>query len=435
MKKGMRLVATMFIIVSFAIIAPLHGSGILERVFQPVKAEAENVANVTTYQELETAMGNQAITEINIMNDIEFTNYTSTAAGEANVTVPVRSITINGNNHHVDFRRRGYLMNFASTKINITLQNMKMYGQNYWGPFRIYGTAGVGSTFTFDNIEYTGAQLTASYQADVIVKGTVKNASVNSYVSPFNNITYNALTNQANLEVTNITFTKGSNYTGTTENATVLMLGTGGTKGNAIIEEGAKLDLMGGGNGLSGEGQWTTIQLNGNFEMQKNSEVHISSPQASTRGGIQLGNDSKLLVQDNAKLTLDMDGPFTDAYNKNPINVGTNASFEVADGASLIIQATNQGTGTGALVYTGTSSTFKIGKKSIFKLKSDGTGVKNLIRIGGTSTFNFEDAGEVDIDASGNTNASTRPIYMVSGSFKASIQRVKAWTTADVSGT
>lgn len=431
----MRFVATMFIIVSFAIIAPLHGSGILERVFQPVKAEAENVANVTTYQELETAMGNQAITEINIMNDIEFTNYTSTAAGEANVTVPVRSITINGNNHHVDFRRRGYLMNFASTKINITLQNMKMYGQNYWGPFRIYGTAGVGSTFTFDNIEYTGAQLTASYQADVIVKGTVKNASVNSYVSPFNNITYNALTNQANLEVTNITFTKGSNYTGTTENATVLMLGTGGTKGNAIIEEGAKLDLMGGGNGLSGEGQWTTIQLNGNFEMQKNSEVHISSPQASTRGGIQLGNDSKLLVQDNAKLTLDMDGPFTDAYNKNPINVGTNASFEVADGASLIIQATNQGTGTGALVYTGTSSTFKIGKKSIFKLKSDGTGAKNLIRIGGTSTFNFEDAGEVDIDASGNTNASTRPIYMVSGSFKASIQRVKAWTTADVSGT
>ncbi|STY33760.1 pectate lyase-like adhesive domain-containing protein [Listeria fleischmannii] len=117
MKKGMRFVATMFIIVSFAIIAPLHGSGILERVFQPVKAEAENVANVTTYQELETAMGNQAITEINIMNDIEFTNYTSTAAGEANVTVPVRSITINGNNHHVDFRRRGYLMNFASTKL------------------------------------------------------------------------------------------------------------------------------------------------------------------------------------------------------------------------------------------------------------------------------------------------------------------------------
>ncbi|WP_088838892.1 pectate lyase-like adhesive domain-containing protein [Listeria sp. ILCC792] len=435
MKKGFRIITTIFLVASLAIIIPLQGSGVFDRMFQTVKAEAENVANVTTYQELETAMGNQAITEINIMNDIEFTNYPSTSAGEVNVTVPARSITINGNNHHVDFRKRGYLMNFGSTKINITLQNIKMYGQNYWGPFRIYGTAGVGSTFTFDNIEYTGAQLTASYQADVIVKGTVKNASVNSYVSPFNGTTYNALTNQTNLEVTNITFTSGSNYTGTTENATVLMLGTGGTKGNAVIEEGAKLNLTGGGNGLSGEGQWTTIQLNGNFEMQRNSEVNITTPNASTRGGIQLGNDSKLLVQDDAKLTLNMDGPFTDAYNKNPINVGTNASFEVADGASLIVNATSQGTGTGALVYTGTSSLFKIGKKSIFKLKADGTGAKNLIRIGGTSTFSFEDAGEVDIDASANTNANTRPIYMVSGSFKASIQRVKAWTTANVAGT
>ncbi|WP_088815498.1 MULTISPECIES: pectate lyase-like adhesive domain-containing protein [Listeria] len=124
MKKGFRIITTIFLVASLAIIIPLQGSGVFDRMFQTVKAEAENVANVTTYQELETAMGNQAITEINIMNDIEFTNYPSTSAGEVNVTVPARSITINGNNHHVDFRKRGYLMNFGSTKINITLQNI-----------------------------------------------------------------------------------------------------------------------------------------------------------------------------------------------------------------------------------------------------------------------------------------------------------------------
>ncbi|WP_133296350.1 pectate lyase-like adhesive domain-containing protein [Listeria kieliensis] len=396
-------------------------------------ARAGSTAYVTSATEMDAAMANAAITEVVVMNDFAFTQFSSTVAGESNQTIPARDLTVRGVNPgvKVDFRRRSYWMDFASKKVNVQVQDLDMYGQNYWGPIRLTGTIGAASTFSIQNLNYTGAQFTASYQADFFVGGTVVNKSVNQYISPFDNVEYKTQVNQTNLEVTNITFEAGSKYTGTTENATVLMLGTGGATGTATIQEGAELNLTGGGNGLSGEGTWTTIQANGNVDIAKNAKVNITTPKDSTRGGIALGSNAKLLVHDGASLNLDMNGPFTDAYNKNPINVGTGAEFNVADGASLTIMANNQGTGTGSLVKTGSNSSFVIGKKGVFKLSSDGSGAKNLISIGTTSTFNFVDAGEIDLDARRNTNANTRVIYMASGTFSASIQRVKAWTAAD----
>lgn len=396
-------------------------------------ANSGSTAYVTNATEMDAAMGDASIGEVVVMNDFAFTQFSSTAAGESNQTIPARDLIVRGVNSgvKVDFRRRSYWMSFSTQKVNVQVRDLDMYGQNYWGPIRLTGNISAASTFSIQNLNYTGAQFTASYQADFFVGGTVVNKSVNQYISPFDNVEYKAQTNQANLEVTNITFEANSKYTGTTENATVLMLGTGGATGTAKVEEGAELNLTGGGNGLSGEGTWTTIQANGNVDINKNAKVNISTPTDSTRGGIALGSNAKLLVHDGASLNLDMNGPFTDAYDKNPINVGTGAEFNVADGASLIISANNQGTGTGSLVKTGSSSSFIIGKKGVFKLSSDGSSAKNLIAIGSSSTFNFADAGEIDLDARRNTNANTRVIYMASGTFNASIQRVKAWTAAD----
>ncbi|WP_115752928.1 pectate lyase-like adhesive domain-containing protein [Listeria kieliensis] len=398
-------------------------------------ARTGTVAYVTNATEMDAAMANTSVGEIVVMNDFAFTQFSSPSAGEANVAAPVRDLVIRGVRPgiKVDFRQRSYWLNFNMTKINVQVYDLDMYGQNYWGPFRLQGYTAAASSYSIQDVNYTGSQFTASYQADFSVAGTVVNKSVNSYVSPFDGVRYNTQPYQTNLEVTNITFKENSHYTGTTDNATVLMLGTGGTIGTATVEKGAVLNLTGGGDGFSGEGAWTTIQLNGNLHIANNAEVNIKTPTGSSRGGILLGNGSEVLVSDGATLNLEMNGPFTDAYYKNPISIGDSAKFDVESGAHLSVIANNQGAGNASLVKTGNNSTFKIGKKGTFVVSSDGSAAKNMILIGAASTFTFADAGGVDLDARRNTNPSTRLIWMASGTFNASIQRVKAWSFADAS--
>lgn len=402
-----------------------------------VSRASGEVAYVTNATEMDAAMANGSIGEIVVMNDFAFTQYSGTGAGEANVAAPVRNLVVRGVRPgvKVDFRQRSYWLNFNTTKIDVQVYDLDMYGQNYWGPFRLQGNTAAASSYSIQDVNYTGAQFTASYQADFSVAGTVVNKSVNSYVSPFDGVRYNAQPYQTNLEVTNITFKENSHYTGTTENATVLMLGTGGTIGTVTVEKGAVLNLTGGGDGYSGEGAWTTIQLNGNLHIADNAEVNIKTPVGSSRGGILLGNGSEVLVSDGATLNLEMNGPFTDAYYKNAISIGDAAKFDVESGAHLNVVANNQGAGNASLVKTGNNSSFKIGKKGTFVVSSDGSAAKNMILIGAASTFTFADAGGVDLDARRNTNPSTRLIWMASGTFNASIQRVKAWSFADASKT
>lgn len=385
-----------------------------------------NVANVTDYLQLEAAMKDVNITEINIMNDINFSNYTTGSAAESNLSIPTRSITINGNDHIVDFRSRGYLMSFGSNKVDIVIKDIKMFGRNYWGPLRLSGTAGKGTQLTYQNIEYTGAQLTCSYEADVNIIGNVVNRSVNSYVSPFDSVTYAALTNQVNLEITNINFQENSTYTGSTTNATVINLGN---KGTATVGKNAEVYLIRGGS--SGEEGTCAFRIDGNLNIDDGAYVQIRTETGSTAGGVILGSSgSSLHVSENAELLVNTLGAGSDG--RNPIYIASGASLKVDSGAKLNIHAENTGTSTGAAIYTGDNSSFIVAKDGTFDVQTDGTGSKYLIRIGNASTFQFADAKRVNLQLN-NTNAGSRLIYMYgsAGKLNVDVQSVKAWTGTD----
>lgn len=387
---------------------------------------AANVANVTDYLQLEAAMKDVTITEINIMNDINFSNYTTGSAAESNLSIPTRSITINGNGHTVDFRSRGYLMSFGSNKVDIVMKDMKMFGRNYWGPLRLSGTAGKGTQLTYQDIEYTGAQLTCSYEADVNIIGNVVNRSVNSYVSPFDSVTYAALTNQVNLEITNINFRENSTYTGSTTNATVINLGNNGT---ATLEKHAEVYLLRGGS--SGEEGTCTFKIDGNLNINDGAFLQVRTEPGSTAGGITLSSSgSSMHVSENAELMVNTLGAVSDG--RNPIYIASGASVKVDSGAKLNVRAENTGTSTGAAIYAGNTSSFIIAKDGTFDVQSDGTGSKYLIRIGTSAVFQFADAKRVNLQLN-NTNAGSRLIYMSgsAGQLIVDVQSVKAWTGMD----
>lgn len=110
-----------------------------------ISATKTSEVNVSTYQELENAMKNKSINVINVSNDISFpVGY----GGE--LAIPSRDITLNGNNHTIDFKNRCYYFHDAAKNINFN--NMTIYGANYYGPI-----AANISDITYENINYIGA--------------------------------------------------------------------------------------------------------------------------------------------------------------------------------------------------------------------------------------------------------------------------------------
>lgn len=394
---------------------------VAQKLVQGTRLQATaNVANVTNYTELEAAMKDANITEINVMNDINFSNYTTGSGAEANLSIPTKSFTINGNGHTIDFRSRSYLMSFGSTPVQVVVKDVDMYGRNYWGPIRLSGTAKKGATLTYDNISYTGAQLTCSYEADVNIIGKVRNASVNNYISPFDGVNYTALGNQVNLEITNINFLEDSYYIGSTENATVIWLSNGGT---ADVGKNARVDLTRGGSG--GEEGTTTFRIDGNLNIHDNAIVNITTALDSQCGGITLNNNAtQINVEKSAELHVTTNGYLSDG--RNPIYVAYGASFKVDSGAKLIVDARNTTTSTGSSIYTGNNCSFIIAKDGTFDVKTDGTGAKYLVRIGSNAVFQFADAKRVNL-ALNNSNASSRLIYIYAGKLVVDVQSVKAW--------
>lgn len=381
-----------------------------------------NVANVTDYLQLETAMKDVTITEINIMNDINFSNYTTGSEAASTLSIPTRSLTINGNGNTVDFRSRSYLMSFGSNKVDIVIKNIQMFGRNSLGPVCLSGTVGIGTQLTYQDIEYVGSQLTRSYEADVNIIGRVTNNSVNSYMSPFDSLTYETIANQVNLEITNINFYENSTYTGSTENATVINLKNNGT---ATVGKYAEVRMVGGNSDEEGR---CAFEIEGNLNLDEGAFVQVRTGNGSTAGGVKLGSSgSSLHVSENAELMINTLGPVSDT--SNPIYIAAGASLKVDAGGRLNIHATNSGTSTGAAIYTGDNSSFIIAKDGMFEVDIDGTSSKNLIRIGNASTFQFVNAKRVNLQLN-NTNADSRLIYMsgTSGKLDASIQSVKAWT-------
>lgn len=400
-------------------------------VFTPsiaLKNENSKLATVVSVGDvagLEAAMKDVTVTDIEITNSFALTGIGT--AAELNQTIPSRSITINGNGHTIDFRGRSYQMSFGQNQVELMINNLEMFGQNYWGPVRLIGNVAAHSTIDFTDISYTGAQLTYSAESDVEIRGDVIVKSVNQYISPFDTNTYSAQVNQVNFQITNITFKEDSTYKGTTENADVMLLMNGG---KMIAEKNSKIELTRGGN--AGEGGYNVLQVDGDLIVRESAEISLNTVQDSTRGGIWLTSaNSSVLVEEDATLIINTNGPIN-AGSAAALFASANTSVEISNGGKLFINALNSGNSTRPIVSTGNNSSFVIAKEGTFDVQSDGTGAKDMISIGATSTFQFADAARVNLQLD-NTNANSRLISMSgsAGFLDIDVQSVKAWTATD----
>lgn len=157
--------------------------------------------------------------------------------------------------------------------------------------------------------------------------------------------------------------------------------------------------------------------------------------------GIRMASNSSVLIGEEAKLNLNMDGSFGSALKMT----GSGASFTVKDkGAVSFITKNQTGTAYSGAVASPTSTpdvtavsniiqvdsgTFTIGKLGIFDmLIADGTGTRNMF-YASSGSFTFSDAYRVDLNAQGNNNVE---LINMNGTFSADIQAVHAWNKGTI---
>ncbi|MDN2612040.1 DUF5776 domain-containing protein [Apilactobacillus sp. EABW-1NA] len=197
------------------------------------------------------------VIKIKIVGDIDLTALTGTGGEYANINATGSSITIDGQNHMMDFHD----MDYTFTNSNFTdlyLQNFQtLYAANYYGPFRV----GSNDNIHYSNINYIGGQLLSATSQNVYFSGNVNvlnpvnynNLGKSAYYnSPF---TQNVLTvgggNQQNLEVQNFVLENNSHYFGNTSpvyggNAIELY-------GNMTLGQNSKMTLASRDTGGQGE--------------------------------------------------------------------------------------------------------------------------------------------------------------------------------------
>ncbi|OOZ84814.1 hypothetical protein BHL25_20145 [Bacillus cereus] len=385
---------------------------------------AEGTSEVDVYDDktLRAALNNKDVSKINITQD-----FIVNQSGYPVTSYPTReNLVIEGNGHTIDFR--GLTAIFTArqnSKMNLTFKNARVIGANYYGFVRITGDVGAG-TIRYEDIDYEGAQITASYEANVEFAGIIKAKTVTQYISLDGSaVTTLAGSVQQNIEATNIKFLEGSHYTGSTINSAVFALGNGGT---VDVGKDAVINITAGGTG--GESPRAAIETAGNFIVRDGAKVNIYTDPTSNKGGIYAsGSKSKIEVRRGAELNVHTKGNLAGyPYYNSAIKLGNNASLEVADRAAVNVRSENTGSSSTSIVYAGNGSSFIIGKKSIFDVYGDGTASKNLIEIGSSAKFQFADAERVNLVLD-NSNSSSRLINMAgsAGVLDVDIQRVNAW--------
>lgn len=323
--------------------------------------------------------GNTAgnITTVRLANDVDLSGATN---GENNGTITTQfsSITIDGQNHMMDFHGSNYTVNSRNNNLDVYLQNFQgLYGANFYGPFR----AQSGAAFHFANINYVGPQLLSSTSNDTYFSGNVNvlvPTSSTNYNSPFqSNVPIEGGGNQENLEVNNFILEPNSHYFGNTSYA------VGGTNiavsGNVTLGENSKMTLIPrgqNGNSNYNSGNYGIVMNNNGAQLNinKNATLNIIAGQGQGILGGGVGSGNAITINVNGG-TLNFEGSNGDSggYNQ-PINL-QNSGIKVSVINGGVLQALMDkvpgrvnGGGTYYGLITNTAGSFNVGSRGNLKV-------------------------------------------------------------------
>ena len=384
-------------------------SSVVELTESKATVQDENSTTVvTSAKELIDAIQKGTANTINIGANIDFSysSYTNTnISNKRNIIIQ----SVAGKHCTVDFN--GYGFNMYSSDYGVTFKNLDLYGRSYYGIVRSAGS------YTFDNVNYTGAELIYTdpgYNTTVNFDGNVTAHSVGSYTAPLNGKLRlcQGGNNQQVIQFADgkntINFNSGSDVTLTTTNSNVVEVDKGITTIN--VKNGAKVSLNphthffpeqhrmsmdGIARGIASNGDDTTLNIDqgGNLDINltKNIKGWFSSDQYLS-GALYLNSGATINV--NGNLNINSDGqPYYPLISRNyqglddPVYINGNATINVNDGGSFKVNATNIGNNyKGSIVTSNGNTTIAINHHGTFDVTGDGAKATG-VSLGNGSTF------------------------------------------------
>jgi|GEM_PF-4207324 len=428
-------------------------------------------------KEFKRAMHDSTVNYIEIMADFAFTtSYSATNINGSSIegctewddglsggkTGLFRQLTINGNGHTIDFR--GYAFRFdpaaATDFVDLKITDLVMYGRNYYGPFFIYHSGANKSygQIHYENVKYFGAQLTCSYDSNIIFSERNRVELMPLYKSPI--LTKGAATwystmasGQAILECANVTFEEDSVFVGFCYNSGAINTYT--PCSNITLKDRSKVFLTA---YQYSEEATSVIEFNtGSLYIEKEAELNIRCAyknypwvnfnRSGSGFGIQLGEEcvgvsqnqtysrngylcvpdaisfensgARIELDDGAKLNIDADYDFINAAIYMPTS---NCVINVKNNSEINMNLKNMSKQASRAIYTGSNAKINLTDGGALKIYEDNSYVSDLfggIYLGSKSevTVGKDAVMDMRLDASRASKeiGPKMPLYFVSG--------------------
>ncbi|MCO0831862.1 DUF1542 domain-containing protein [Fructobacillus sp. W13] len=336
-----------------------------------------------------------SVKNVKLTTDIDFTGF-NTGGNTYTSVSGLDQLTIDGQDHMIDFHGGQLKFSPKSTKSNLIVQNFQTIGgSDYYGPFALSSQA----TLTYSNMNYVGPQLLSSTNTSIAFAGNVNVLSLANYSTPFSSNAKTDGGNQENMEIKDLTMLAGSNYFGsTTQNS------TGATpiymEGNLLMGTGSSMTLIPRGNGGSSYADgsnWGIYVKSGNLKLQPDAQLNIipeKSTSAKNANGIYANGNVEV---NGGQINILADGSSSD-YNKQFVS---KANVKIFNGGSLNVIARNLGNDYASGLITNTGN-FSVLDQGTVRISADGSGASTLL----SGKMNIVNPGEdgVVFDLSKNTN-------------------------------
>ena len=377
-------------------------SSVVELTESKATVQDENSTTVvTSAKELIDAIQKGTANTINIGANIDFSysSYTNTnISNKRNIIIQ----SVAGKHCTVDFN--GYGFNMYSSDYGVTFKNLDLYGRSYYGIVRSAGS------YTFDNVNYTGAELIYTdpgYNTTVNFDGNVTAHSVGSYTAPLNGKLRlcQGGNNQQVIQFADgkntINFNSGSDVTLTTTNSNVVEVDKGTTTIN--VKNGAKVSLNphthffpeqhrmsmdGIARGIASNGDDTTLNIDqgGNLDINltKNIKGWFSSDQYLS-GALYLNSGATINVNGNLNINSNGKPYYRSQGWDDPVYINGKATINV-NGGSFKVNATNMGDYKGSIVTSNGTTKIAINPHGTFDVTGDGAKATG-VSLGNGSTF------------------------------------------------
>lgn len=406
-----------------------------------------NVRDVYTFNDLIKAMLNVSVTEINIKKDLEAGDVANN--NETRIMTGVKGMKVNGNGHNIELKSYNFYndMNIPSN-INrrIIFSDMNITGACFYGLYDSWGSINEGgkADFVYQDITYTGAQLTSSLYQDINFANVVKVDSVPSYVSPVNGNIYSSQgSGQENVEARDIKFLDGAKYYGTANSSDVIFLRDGGS-----VSLGKKAEVHLTSVSTNSDNSYPTNRVNsneviylpGSLYCEQDAQLFINTRSDSAQMAINMpSRSSNINLSKNSSLRIQLSdtgvGRGFSTSDRPVIEMNNNASLTVDSEAKLEVLGTYKRSRS-SVISASNRSQFQINSQGIFVIDLQGEfkgprTSNQVLNMNANTSFSFNDAKKVDINL--QSIAGNFYLFKTAGTFEAQNTKVKAWNTKNIS--